>query len=175
MPRVAQQVAVAFVVAGISAGCGQDAEGPQLVSASALTVIDGDTVTWRGNNCILVGFDAPEPALPAFFEGDQEPWASEATALLKASLTQAARVEVSIYEGEDKYGRMLVQVYVDGVPVGAKLIAAGLAYSTVHRYETALTDADRQALLASARGADKPKFDDPHVWRRSHSLRARRD
>lgn len=99
-------------------------EGCRVVS-----VIDGDTVSlWcpgtGAERARLTGFDAPElfsPQCPAELAK-----AVAATWALRMTLWTAGEVAVRRH-GSDRYGRALVDLRADGVPVGRSLIAAGLA------------------------------------------------
>lgn len=94
-----------------------------------VSVVDGDTVgLWcaqtgsiRGR---LVGFDAPEKFSPECTRELAQ--AVAATWALRRALWSAEEVTVR-RQGNDRYGRALVDLRTDGVPVGQTLIAAGLA------------------------------------------------
>jgi endonuclease YncB( thermonuclease family) len=92
-------------------------------------VVDGDTVRmWcpdRGNvSARLKGFDAPELFSPQC--------ASELAAAVKAKwalrlvLWQEDEVRI-VREGTDRYGRALVTVFTDGVPLARRMISDGHA------------------------------------------------
>ena len=99
-------------------------EGCRVVS-----VIDGDTVSlWcpgtGTERARLTGFDAPElfsPQCPS-----EAAKALAATWALRTTLWTAGEVTVR-RQGTDRWGRALVDMRADGVPVGRGLIAAGLA------------------------------------------------
>jgi micrococcal nuclease len=103
-------------------------------------VVDGDTVvaTVVGHGEVkirLVGIDAPEMAQPY---GDKA-----AEFLRERSLNKAGEVELV---GEDKYGRLLGTLHVDGVNVCAELIGRGLAWHYVaYSSDTALAMAELKA------------------------------
>jgi micrococcal nuclease len=94
-----------------------------------VSVIDGDTVSlWcpgtGTERARLTGFDAPElfsPECPA-----EAAKALAATWALRTTLWTADEVTVR-RQGTDRYGRALVDLRADGVPVGRGLIASGLA------------------------------------------------
>ncbi|WP_209425859.1 thermonuclease family protein [Pararhodobacter sp. SW119] len=94
-----------------------------------VSVIDGDTVSlWcpgtGTERARLVGFDAPElfsPQCPT-----EAAKALAATWALRKALWTADEVTVRRL-GTDRYGRALVDLRADAVPVGRGLIAAGLA------------------------------------------------
>lgn len=92
-------------------------------------VIDGDTVRLacpdsdavRGR---LVGFDTPEIFSPAC----AAEWRAglAATIALRGAIWSARRIE-TVDLGEDRYGRRLVRVRLDGADVSERMIAAGHA------------------------------------------------
>ena len=86
-------------------------------------VVDGDTIWLHGENIRLLDIDTPEthpPRCPR--EADLGRAATDRLhALLNGGAVSIAR------ESTDRYDRTLARVYVDGAPVGDRLIAAGLA------------------------------------------------
>ena len=94
-----------------------------------LKVIDGDTVTlWCGFGGVerarLVGFDTPELFSPKCFSERYQ--ALRATFALRGELWAAARIAVTA-DGRGRYGRVLAEVRLDGVPVSEIMIGRGLA------------------------------------------------
>ncbi|KGB81871.1 hypothetical protein JT55_11075 [Rhodovulum sp. NI22] len=78
-----------------------------------------------GSTARLVGFDTPEtyrPECPA-----ERRLGLQATAYLTRRLDSAAQVAVTSGGGRDKYGRMLLRLYVDGRDIGQDMMAQGLA------------------------------------------------
>ena len=94
-----------------------------------LAVVDGDTVTLacagRGvERARLLGLDAPEKYSP---QCAAEVMAAErATWALRMMLLRAERLELT-RDGEDRYGRALVRLVVDGEDVARQMIRAGHA------------------------------------------------
>jgi endonuclease YncB( thermonuclease family) len=94
-----------------------------------VTVIDGDTVTlacpaqgvFRAR---LLGLDAPEKFSPGC--AAELLAAEEATWALRMRLLQAGTLAIE-QEGEDRYGRPLVRLMVDGEDVARGLIRDGHA------------------------------------------------
>jgi endonuclease YncB( thermonuclease family) len=136
-----------------------DVYGPRAVQA-----VDGDTLHFGSREVRLLGVDTPEKAAP-WFDGDQEPWASRATALVQRRLAGAERVSVHSFGVRDRYGRELAHVYVDGHLLGEALVAEGLAYPTIRRLGDGGFPAEAARILAAARA---PQFEDPWDWRRRH-------
>jgi micrococcal nuclease len=116
-------VALADVVGG---------EGAGSTSCTFISVHDGDTIRCGTERVRLADIDAPElPGSPRC-EGYRAAtsWcdyelARSSRSALKAFL-DTGRVEV-IRQGQDKYGRTLAIVRVDGVSAGEHLISQGLA------------------------------------------------
>jgi len=74
----------------------------------------------------LTGFDTPEIFSPKCFS--ERYLGLRATYALRGEIWAARRISVSTGD-RDRYGRVLTQMTVDGVPVGRRLIARGLARS----------------------------------------------
>lgn len=90
-----------------------------------LTVIDGDTLRQGKDRLRLLHIDAPEthePRCPA-----ERRKGKQATARLRQLIRSAWDVQVRDSGERDKYGRRLVDLYLDGKDVGDILIAEGLA------------------------------------------------
>lgn len=92
----------------------------ETISARVKWVIDGDTIVLEGGRkARYVGIDTPEK---------DEPFYSEARKR-NASLVKGRKVTLVVcgQEPRDKYGRLLVFVYSDGVFVNRVLLEEGLA------------------------------------------------
>jgi endonuclease YncB( thermonuclease family) len=166
--------AVLASLPGCDAGNSAEAEPLEPVDVQQVEVLDGDSIKLGDGEVRIVGYDAPEMSAP-WFEGDQEPWATRAARALEAALGRADRVTMREVAPEDKYGRTLAQIYVDGVPVGVELLEKGLAYETVTRYGHNGLEADAERLLKAAERSGEPPFLEPHSWRRTHSTEVRED
>lgn len=154
----------------------------RIVTPDMFEVIDGDTVYFNGKIARLLGFDTAELAffekgtgLPTPFIGDQEPWASEGRDKLQQLINSSNKLEVAFAEQDDKYNRKLIHIYSNDVPVGVLMIEAGLAYQTVTRYGDNGFPEEAEMILKATSQSEKPKFTNPHVWRRTHSNNARSD
>jgi endonuclease YncB( thermonuclease family) len=131
----------------------------------SLEVLDGDTYRIPGGERIrLLGVDTPERSAP-WFRGAQEPWASQATEFARARIRAADRVEVLTHGEHDAHGRLLAHVCLDGDPLAALLVEAGLAYPTLARYGDSGFPELGRAIEARAR---PPAFEPPWRWRRLH-------
>lgn len=86
-------------------------------------VVDGDTIWFAHEKIRLSGIDAPENARRA------ECMAEEMLAALAAdALSRLMDGDVELErKGEDRFGRTLAIVHVDGRDVGQSLVEAGLA------------------------------------------------
>ncbi|MCA9240742.1 MAG: hypothetical protein KDA37_11105, partial [Planctomycetales bacterium] len=92
-------------------------------------VVDGDTVELscpgapavRGR---LVGYDAPELFTPACVH--EHALAIAATQTLRHAIWSAGRIEV-VHVADDKFGRLLIGLRLDGAEVTDLMLGAGLA------------------------------------------------
>jgi endonuclease YncB( thermonuclease family) len=96
-----------------------------LVLACTITVIDGDTIRCGGERIRLTGIDAPElsrcPTGRQYVKGDGQ-------AAKHALANRLDRGEITIRRfGQDRYGRTLAAVYVDGVNAACAMLAGGHA------------------------------------------------
>lgn len=98
---------------------------PEMLSASQIYVIDGDTIDVDGERYRLTGFDTPETYRAECesekLRGDQ------ATARMRALVRAATEISFAAQPSRDKYGRGLGALWVDGEDVGAILIRDDLA------------------------------------------------
>lgn len=134
------------------------------LEAGEVRVLDGDTFLVRGEVVRLLGADCPEKAAE-WFQGDQEPWAGRAAAFSGEALRRARRVELLGAAGPDGRGRALAHLLLDGEPLAAALVEAGLAWPTVSRFG----DGGYPELAAEVlRRARRPEFEPPWRWRRAH-------
>jgi len=107
----------------------EEASAPGYIPVELVTTIDGDTirVMYEGKERKLRYLLIDTPELNHKQQGKQ-PFAEEATKrndeLLKSGNVE---IEFDIGEREDKYGRLLAYVYVDGKSVQQQLIEEGLA------------------------------------------------
>lgn len=150
-----------------------------VVDRADIRVLDGDTIDWKNNRIRLLGYDAPEFGSKGYFTGnfygDQEPWATRATVLLVNLIDNASSLILLISDNGDKYGRYLGHLLIDGTPSGVYLIRGGYAYTNIDRYgHNGFPDEARQIIEAGKESTPHP-FEDPHVWRRTHSNGPRPD
>ncbi len=91
-------------------------------------IVDGDTITLNcrtsDGNARLVGFDTPETYRPGCSAENR--LGQRAKIYLEQQLRQAKVIDPTI-RGKDKYGRVLVQLKLDGVDLADVMVSAGLA------------------------------------------------
>ena len=112
----------------IGTGCTTvvSSSGPtQAVIPADLRVIDGDTLSWRGERVRLVGFDTPEIFSPRCASEAHKGQAAKR--MLAGMIVRARSADLAIHPESDRYGRMLATLSLDGTDVGRRLVAAGLA------------------------------------------------
>jgi endonuclease YncB( thermonuclease family) len=132
-----------------------------------LEVVDGDTVRYRRVTMRFLGVDTPElKHLELGFFEDQ-PWGREAAEFTRRELRAAKRV-TCMSGGRDRYGRLLVHVFVDGYPLSLKIVEAGLGYETVSSYGDNGFPALAERILAAAEKHPDLPFENPALWRRKH-------
>ena len=88
-------------------------------------IVDGDTFWMAGEKIRILDIDTPELSPPRCAE--EEELGEAAKARLHALLNSGAVTLERAGRDRDRYGRLLRRVRVDGRPVGAVLIAEGLA------------------------------------------------
>jgi endonuclease YncB( thermonuclease family) len=90
-------------------------------------VVDGDTIWLQGQNIRVADIDAPETH--EYGCEEEKALGDRATARLQELLNGGAITLGSIDRDEDKYGRQLRLVQVNGTSVGDTLVNEGLARS----------------------------------------------
>jgi endonuclease YncB( thermonuclease family) len=97
----------------------------ELVAASSIYVVDGDTIDAKGDRFRLVGFDTPETYRP---QCDYElALGRAATSRLRNLLDDVQRVDLVVLPGRDRYDRGLARLIVQQVDVADTLVSEGLA------------------------------------------------
>ncbi|MFN4350956.1 MAG: thermonuclease family protein [Hylemonella sp.] len=118
----------------------------KLISGRVVHVADGDTVTGPNANKMqhkvrLAGIDAPEKS-QAYGESSQESLAE----------LVANRTVIVDTDKQDRYGRRVGKVLVNGKDVNVEQIRGGLAWF-YRLHEQELSDADRQSYDRAEGGA----------------------
>lgn len=88
-------------------------------------VVDGDTIWLEGTKVRIADIDTPETHEPRC--ASEKALGDKATRRLQALLNSGAITTLSIDRDEDRYGRKLRLVMVDGASVGEMLVREGLA------------------------------------------------
>jgi len=86
-------------------------------------------------------------------------------------ILRKARVIEYLPFQNDKYGRLLAHVFVDGELLSIHLIKAGLAYESISYYgDNGFPDL-AERILKAAHESPRPPFEMPYKWRRSHQIK----
>jgi len=138
-------------------------------------VTDGDTLTVRDGRAEktirLVGIDAPEVSHKK--RKPSQPFAQAATKHI-AGMVLNKNVEIKEY-GQDRYGRVLAVVFLDGKNVNLEMVKAG--YAEVYRgtpapgFDSAPYWKAEEEAKAAKKGiwAQGEKYLSPREWRRVNS------
>jgi hypothetical protein len=148
--------------------CG--AEGPSRggrMRRLFLEVEDGDTIVYRGVPMRFLGVDAPELKNTDLGFYEDQPYGRAAKEYTRTELRGAKRVTY-LSGGYDRYGRLLVQVFVDGYPLSLKIVEAGFGYETVSFYGDNGFPEVSGRILAAARKNPALPFENPYLWRMKH-------
>jgi endonuclease YncB( thermonuclease family) len=79
-----------------------------------------------------------------------------------------ARVVTCVADGTDRYGRLLVHLFVDDYPLSVRIVEAGLGYETVSAFgDNGFPQIAAMILRAAKLHPDLP-FENPYYWRRRH-------
>jgi len=116
--RFALPIALAALLAF---SCSQKKESPQPPQSEIVVewIIDGDTfIMSDGSKIRISGIDTPEQG---------ESLCAAAGAFL-SDLILNKQVTIKRLAGGDRYGRLLAEVFVDTIDVGARILRAGLGY-----------------------------------------------
>lgn len=97
----------------------------EMMAASSIYVVDGDTIEAKSDRFRLVGFDTLETYRP---QCDYElALGRAATSRLRNLLEDAQRVDLVVLPGRDRYDRGLARLIVQQVDVADTLVSEGLA------------------------------------------------
>ena len=91
---------------------------------------DGDTFLLEGKPVRILGIDTPETKSPSVGIYEDQPYGPAAAESTRV-LMQSAELLEWVPDGEDRYGRKLAHVLVDGRLMAVDLIKMGLAYENV--------------------------------------------
>ncbi|MGE7369137.1 thermonuclease family protein [Neorhizobium sp. NPDC001467] len=140
-------------------------EGVQQSIAGPFFVVDGDTLAAEGERLRIAGMDAPEIDQTCARDGQAWDCGQEAKTALRQVM---ARGKATCHGSErDRYGRLLVDCFVDGRPVAGAMVGAGMAVATgmiTYQKEQSGAKAERKGIWGGA-------FVMPAEWRRQRMLK----
>lgn len=90
------------------------------------SVVDGDTLRDGGERYRVENIDAPERGARARCESERR-LAETARSYLIDWVAHARRVEATPVGRRDRYGRVVARISIDGIDLGERLMARGLA------------------------------------------------
>jgi hypothetical protein len=146
---------------------GEGTEGSKRMYRLFLEIEDGDTVVYLGNHMRFLGVDTPELRNPEVGFYLDQPYGREAKQFTRRSIREAKRVTYLV-NGYDRYGRLLIHIYVDDYPLSVRIIEAGLGYETVSIYgDNGFPRIAEMIMKAAKLNPDLP-FENPYLWRRKN-------
>jgi len=129
-----------------------------------LEIEDGDTVVYMGKHLRFLGVDTPELRNPDLGFWVDQPYGREAKEFTRRQIMEARKLTY-LFDGKDRYGRLLVHLFVDGYPLSVRIIETGLGYETVTVYgDNGFPDIAAMILEAAKLHPDLP-FEEPYLWR----------
>ena len=168
-----KHLAIASVLAALLllTGCASKAklgpEGAIEIPKDRIVFDDGDTISFDDVTIRVLGIDTPEIAHPEHGFMEDQPYGREAAARAEELIRGAKTISYLPYEN-DRYGRLLAHLFIDGKLLGVYLVEEGLAYETITHYgDNGFPDQAAQ-ILDAAEGAPEPQFIPPHQWRREN-------
>ena len=150
------------VIMVVIAGGALDVSGPRGEPdwSGFVEVVDGDTLR-TPERVRMVGLDAPEAEQVCYRDG--QPWrCGEAATKRLRELTQGKDVHC-VFDGRDRYQRLLGRCSVDGRDLTRRMILDGLA---VAEWGTALDDAAELWAITTRAGMWRGEFVRPVEYRR---------
>ena len=144
-------------------------EGSRVIEMdkARLVLDDGDSFEYNGLGIRTLGMDTPEISHPEHGFLEDQAFGREAAAFTARIFEKAKTISYLPY-GEDRYGRMLAHVFIDGELLSIKLIEAGLAYETISQYGDNGFPALAQRILKAAAKSKTKDFIPPYRWRREN-------
>jgi len=142
-----------------------------------LHVDDGDSVDirWpRGAETVrILGIDTPEVQHLDHDLPYAQPFGREALGFLRGALAVADKVELLRSGQNDKYGRTLGYLFLDGRNYSVLVIEARLAYGPSARFGDNGLPKEHAACVAAAGAAGPVPFEEPWLFRkRMHAVAA---
>lgn len=131
---------------------------------------DGDTFFYKDLTIRILGIDAPEIIHKEHGIFEDQAYGRQAAEMTINILRKAKLIEYIPFQN-DKYGRLLAHVFVDGELLSIHLIRAGLAYENISYYgDNGFPDL-AERILKAVKGSPRPLFEKPYKWRRKHQIR----
>jgi micrococcal nuclease len=131
---------------------------------------DGDTFFYRDLTIRILGIDTPEIIHKDHGIFEDQPYGRQAAEMTISLLRKAKMVEYLPFQN-DKYGRLLAHVFIDGELLSIHLIRARLAYENISYYgDNGFPDLAKR-ILKAAENSPRPPFEKPYIWRREHQLK----
>jgi len=143
---------------------------PVRMDKSAIRPDDGDTFFYKRLPIRILGIDAPEIIHKEHGIFEDQPYGRKAAAMTMDIVRNAKVIEYLPFQN-DKYGRLLAHVFVDGELLSVHLIRAGLAYENVSYYGDNGFPELAERILQAAQESPRPPFEEPYRWRRRHQIR----
>ena len=137
---------IILLISLLSVGCQVSTQGPQLLEAKVVRVVDGDTfvanIEGKEEKVRLLLVDTPETVHP---RKPVQPFGPEASKFTKEKLeNQTVGLEFDVQE-RDQYGRLLAYVYLpDGTMLNELLLEKGLAQVVVYQPNVKYVDQFRE-------------------------------
>lgn len=125
---------------------------------------DGDSFEYDSLGIRVLGMDTPEISHPEHGFDEDQAFGREAAALTATVIKDAESISYLPYQN-DRYGRMLAHVFIDGDLLSIKLIRAGLAYETVSHYGDNGFPELAQRISDAAAESETKHFIPPYKWR----------
>jgi endonuclease YncB( thermonuclease family) len=141
------------------------------VPKSIVHVDDGDSIDihWPGKpveHVRILGIDTPEVLHLEHEIPYPQPFGDEAGGFLRGCLAVTERVELLRSGNQDRYGRTLAYVILDGRNYSPLVIAARLAYGPNPDFGDNGLPREYAACLAASKQAGAPPFEPPWQYRR---------
>ncbi len=156
-----------FVALLCSSIMGEETGRSKRIFRLFLEIEDGDTVVYMGNHMRFLGVDTPELRNPEVGFYLDQPYGRQAKQFTRRSIREANRVTY-LENGYDRYGRLLVHLFVDDYPLSVRIIEAGLGYETVSIYgDNGFPQIADMIMNAAKLHPDLP-FENPYLWRRKN-------
>lgn len=141
-----------------------------VVPAQLIHFDDGDSIDirWRKEpeNVRIIGIDTPEVQHLEHDLPYSQPFGHEAAGFLRGCIAVADKIELLRSGKQDKYGRTLGYLFLDGKNYSVLAIRARLAYGPNPRFGDNGLPEEHAACLAAAAAAGPVAFEEPWLYRK---------